>query len=204
MGAYGNTPEATCTPGDVNGDLTIDINDLMLVYDNMGIAAFLSSADIDGDGAVTFADLRIVYDHMAESERCPGGIPVTWVLEYMQPTDPTVPGLSPYEDQSQMDNDGDGRTNYEEYIAGTDPTDASSSFAVTDIRCVTEDGIVLLDISWDAVADKSYRLYNSESLGEDAVWSPVDGPYEITNGKATQRVAYDSSSVVLYFKVEVW
>ncbi len=204
MGAYGNTLEATPSPGDVDGDLNIDIDDLVLVYDTLGNGVYDPALDIDGDGVVTFADLRIVHRHMCPSEQYVGGVSTLWMLDYIVPTDPTVEGLDPYEDQSQMDNDGDGRTNHEEYIAGTDPTDASSLFGITEIDFMATLYLDSVSVSWSAVPDKNYCLYYSDTLGEGADWIPAGGYYEVINGIATQVLDVDGDNKMRFFKVKVW
>jgi parallel beta-helix repeat protein len=202
MGAYGNTAEATCTPGDVDGDGDIDMDDLMAVHAALGTDD--PAYDLDGDGMVTFADLRIVYEHIPEGERDLGGVPTLWALGYMAPTDPSAQGLDPTQDQSGLDNDGDARTNYEEYVAGTDPTDPASFLAVTAIECAAAlDGDVVT-VSWTVVPGKHYCLYCSQALGPDAEWVPAQGTYDITDGTATQAVPVDCGVKMLFFRVEVW
>ncbi len=202
MGAYGNTAEATCTPGDIDGDGEITLDDLVLVYDGLGTDD--PALDINGDGLVTFADLRIVYEHIPEGERDLGGVSTMWAIGYMEPTDPAAQGLDPTENQSQLDNDGDDRTNYEEYVAGTDPTDPASRFEVTAVACDVAFDMETVTVSWSAVPGKSYQLYCAELPGDAAPWQPVDGIYEINGAIATQTVAVDPNAKRLFFKVEVW
>ena len=48
------------TPGDANGDGTVDINDLTIVLANFGNTAAWSQGDFTGDGTVDINDLTIV------------------------------------------------------------------------------------------------------------------------------------------------
>jgi hypothetical protein len=202
MGAYGNTAEATCTPGDIDGDGEITVDDAVLVYNALGTndPAF----DLDGDGVVTFADLRIVYEHIPPDERDFGGVSTLWALDYMDPTDPTAEGLDPTQDQSQLDNDGDDRTNYEEFVAGTDPTDPRSLLEITAVGRPGVFDLDLVSVSWSVVPGKSYQLYCAELPGGLAPWQPVYGIFEIKDGIATQIIELDPDTKRLFFKVEVW
>ena len=204
MGAYGNTAEATCTPGDVNGDTVIDKSDLMMAYDYLGAATFPPSADVNCDGEITYDDLDIVFENMPEDQKYLGGIPLNWIVRYIVPTDPTVPGLDPYVNQADMDNDNDGSPNIEEYLAGTDPTDPLSFFGITSIRMSTEKEGTVIEISWNAVDGKDYRLYSATGVGSGVTWTVVAGTYEVIGGTATQVVPYDGVETTLCFKVEVW
>ncbi len=202
MGAYGNTAEATCTPGDIDGDGEITLDDLVVVYDGLGTHD--PALDVDGDGLVTFADLRIVYEHIPDGERDLGGVSTMWALGYMEPTDPAAQGLDPTENQSQLDNDNDDRSNYEEYVAGTDPTDPASLFEVTAVACIVALDVETVTVSWSVVPGKQYELYCAELPGDAADWQPVEGVYEVNDGIATQTVAVDPNAKKLFFKVEVW
>jgi len=120
------------------------------------------------------------------------------------PTDPNVQGLNPYIDQSQLDNDADGKTNYEEYVAGTDPTDALSVFEIMDVDfTITINGKVIT-ISWTAVAEKNYCLYWASSPEDTAEWLPIDGDYSVSNGIAAQTISLDEGIPMRFFRVKVW
>jgi hypothetical protein len=203
MGAYCNTPEATKSPGDVDNDLDIDVDDLLLIYGALGSTGFDPKLDIDADGMVTFADLRIAHNHMCSSLQYMGGVSTLWSFDYMTPTNPSVHGLNPYIDQSQLDNDYDGKTNYEEYIAGTNPTDASSLFEITDIDFSIAINSNAITISWTAVEGKDYCLYYASSPDDTIEWLPVEGDYAMSNGVATQTINIGEGMPIRFFKVKV-
>ena len=58
------------------------------------------------------------------------------------------------------DPDGDGATNYQEFVAGTDPKQAGSLFRFT--RAVLANGNVR--VTWSSVANKIYDLYGSTNV----------------------------------------
>lgn len=87
------------------------------------------------------------------------GLPNAWWLEYFGTTD----GMS-----AAADSDGDGFTNGQEHALGTDPGDPASAFRAH--APVFSSGQV--SITWDAVADKTYRLMAATDLSADD-WQQV-------------------------------
>jgi uncharacterized repeat protein (TIGR01451 family) len=65
------------------------------------------------------------------------------------------------------DPDGDGLTNFEEYLAGTDPLSAESVLRITSLRAVPEG----LEIRWPSAAGRVYAVEYVRDLGGD--WLPV-------------------------------
>ncbi len=63
---------------------------------------------------------------------------------------------------SAADNDGDGQSNYAEYLAGTDPTSATSAFRILDAN-MQPDG--QLTVTWSSIGGKRYRLQYASSAG---------------------------------------
>ena len=92
------------------------------------------------------------------------GIPDWWKRQYgFSITDPTVANADP---------DNDGFTNLQEYLAGTNPLDASSFLKVGDFArpaAVESEGLA---ISWAPVAGRSYNLERSCDLIH---WTQVRG-----------------------------
>lgn len=62
------------------------------------------------------------------------------------------------------DPDHDGLSNYQEYLAGTNPNDANSVLRVTDIGA----GSGQVSLTWNSVAGKTYTIYGA---------SQINGPY---------------------------
>jgi hypothetical protein len=80
------------------------------------------------------------------------GIPDGWEIAY---------GLDPSANDAQEDSDGDGRTNYEEYLAGTNPADADDQLRLQ--ANITANGKQVV-LSFVALRNKTYSiLYRGEA-----------------------------------------
>jgi fibronectin-binding autotransporter adhesin len=81
------------------------------------------------------------------------GIPNWWKQQYgFDPLDPTVAGADP---------DHDGMNNLQEYLAGTNPTNAASRLAITSL--VFTNGNV--QVNWSAVGGRSYVVQTNSVPG---------------------------------------
>lgn len=94
------------------------------------------------------------------------GIPNSWREKYFGPGYLTDPRVGAPEDPDQ-----DGSNNLQEYMAGSDPLDATSGFAV---------GIHLIPmIKWMSVPDTVYRILRKTSL-QDTEWTVVAPEFKAT------------------------
>jgi hypothetical protein len=80
-----------------------------------------------------------------------GGLPDAWQLQYFGHT-----GVDP-----NADPDHDGMSNWAEYIAGTNPTDAQSRFAFVRVFPDPQGGF---RVEWSSVQGKFYTLQRSNDL----------------------------------------
>ncbi len=79
-----------------------------------------------------------------------------------------------------VDADGDGMPNWKEYLAGTNPTDASSCLRFTGAAFITT-GLEGMAVNWLTAPGKTYVLESQPELG-GTHWTPVstntgDGNY---------------------------
>lgn len=106
------------------------------------------------------------------------GMPAWWEELY---------GFDPFVNDSADDSDGDGFTNLEEYIAGTNPRQANSFFAID---------IIGTTINWPAILDRTYRVWCAEQLA---------GPWQVLQTLQGPTDTFTDSSGVpkRFYKVDV-
>ena len=103
------------------------------------------------------------------------GTPHDWLEDY------GIDGGDP-EAADFIDHDMDGMLTWEEFVAGTDPTDPDSVFRVNPM--VSEDGSRLF-LSWPSVAGRVYEILDSATLDNFALHS---GPFVATPPVNTEQV----------------
>ena len=80
------------------------------------------------------------------------GMPDSWELAH---------GLNPNVNDAGLDLDGDGLTNLQEYIAGTDPQDPQSKLKISAILL---SGPTAVQLSFDAVSNRTYTVQYRSSV----------------------------------------
>ena len=78
-----------------------------------------------------------------------------WLAAHSLPSD----GSADY-----ADSDGDGMNNWQEYVAGTDPTDSNSFLSITAISNLPPSGVMGFVIQWSSITGKWYSLDRSTNL----------------------------------------
>ncbi len=101
------------------------------------------------------------------------GIPDWWMLAYFD----HPAGQTGDHSMANQDADGDGLSNLQEFLAGTDPTDANSSFRITDIRTAGND----VAVTWLTAPGKTNQLQRSTTVDGSGAWLNV-GPALLTTG----------------------
>jgi hypothetical protein len=140
----------------------------------------LGRAQID-DLVVTDADPLSPVDPAGQDG---DGIPDTWEL---------ANGLSTSVNNFNIDSDNDGRSDFEEYIADTDPTNKSSFFKL-DLSPSDP------TLSWHTSSNRLYTLRSSTNLTE---WTIVPQMSNMPGTGGTMVFTSESSAPRLFFKMSV-
>jgi hypothetical protein len=175
----GSVHHTTLSFGAVAGDYeTIDLTSSKHLL-RAGQNIFAVEIHLGSAGAsdlVWDAELTYTLDSAGEIDSDGDGIPDSWEDLYgLNKNDPN---------DAHLDLDGDGMTNLEEYLAGTDPTSSASVLAITAVEDVP--GGILL--RWNSVAGRHYRVQVSEDLEN---WSHL-GDVVTATGSAAEKTHYTS------------
>jgi sugar lactone lactonase YvrE len=97
------------------------------------------------------------------------------------------------------DADGDGMLNWQEYLAGTNPTNALSklAFASTSLNA---NGVQGVAFTWLTAPGKTYSLESSPTLGGPN-WTPINT--NVGDGNNYQFVQPNYSGTTLYYRLQV-
>ena len=133
-----------------------------VVSDDGATVAFLDL----GTGLVP-GDLNRVQDAFGYWVDSDGdGIPDWWMIQYFgHPT-----GEASDNSLASDDADGDGASNLQEYLAGTDPTNPNSVFRLSAAAPVNN----TISLTWLAVPGKSYQIQYNTNL-DNPVWLSAPG-----------------------------
>ena len=93
------------------------------------------------------------------------------------------------------DTDGDGMTDYAEFIAGTDPTNPSSNLRI--LKNFVSNGV--MTVQWSAVPGRIYQMQTSTNLVD---WAPVSLWMQASNSPMTYTWT-NASDKARSFRVEV-
>jgi hypothetical protein len=133
------------------GDYHLQTNSLCI---NSGInSAVTTSTDADGNPRIAGGTVDIgAYEFQTPSSV----LSYAWAQQYGLPTDGSADFADP---------DGDGMNNWQEFVAGTNPTNAASVLAMTTAYPVNFQNWVI--VKWQSVNTRTYYLLRSTNL-----WSP--------------------------------
>jgi Tol biopolymer transport system component len=95
------------------------------------------------------------------------------------------------------DFDGDGVSDLDEFLAGTDPTDPNSVLRLQIASTATPAGQVVL--SWQAAPNRGYRVEYKNNL-LDPLWAPLSPGATLVGG---QGYAYDSRAGQRFYRLTV-
>jgi len=142
--------------------------------------------------SVTNSQLKILFTPVLDNARASGiqvvkladvfsdtdGIPDWWRLAYFGHALGQAGDMS----RGGDDADGDGVSNYNEFLAGTDPLNAASVFKISQIL-VTGTNV---QVSWPTTTNLIYQLQGTGSLNPPVSWANIGATTNATGGLATQ------------------
>ncbi len=160
--------------------------------------------------AVTDSQLNIEFDSQVGQAKVAGvqvrkiadvdsdgdGIPDWWMLAYFN--HPT--GQDADNSMANEDADGDGMSNLQEFLSGTDPGNPNSSFRITQVVVAGND----LQVSWPTVLGKTYQLQRSVTVNLTDGWSNVGSQAAGTGSIFTQTdVGAGTNNPPLFYRVQL-
>ncbi len=149
--------EATASGAENYGSPTLTTNSLSAFIaplypgSNSPITYFFVARAVDGCGDSDTNTVELSLQPLLDPNKSQvgDGIPNGWKQQYgLNPFDPTVAASDP---------DGDGMSNLQEFLAGTDPTNNASSFRITSISLQGSDIL----ITWSMGGGKTNALQRS-------------------------------------------
>lgn len=148
-GSYSNA----CAVGELTDGLPAQGESVTTLAGSLDTVVSEQGTDSDGDGVPDALDVDNDNDGVDDAVELEGLLftPVT-------PTDP-----------NRNDTDGDGTSDADEAIAGTDPTDPSALFEISAIR---RDGDAVA-VQWVGREGLAYSVLASSSADEQSQWQPV-------------------------------
>jgi hypothetical protein len=129
-------------------------------------------------------------DHILPGPLDVNGLPIAW-----EKVSFGVTGVDP-----NADPDHDGRSNLQEYLAGTDPNNASDYLHITGESFGP--GGTTATITWASVLTRCYYIQETTSLDPTIIWSDSGLGIIAPVGASTVRSFVDGSAPIRFYRVE--
>ncbi len=136
-------------------------------FENASNGSRLTTTDNLGSFKVNYSANNLVASEFLYKDNDADGIADAWALKYFGQT-PLPNGTGP--NDRFGDKDGDGLSNYGEYVAGTDPLDEHSVFRVMSAGVMGSNSFA---VQFTYLAGKTYRIQFTSDM---ASWMQVNSP----------------------------
>lgn len=134
---------------------------------------------------------ELIYGPYSLTVNGPGRTFSDWIAMHFtgdQQEDPSISGRD-------RDPDGDTLTNWQEFLAGTNPNSADSVLQITEVRKVPGG----IELRWDSVAGRTYRIAVSESIFSPFL--PLDHKILATDGNGRLTLTTNFGSRQMFYQV---
>jgi hypothetical protein len=128
-------------------------------------------------------------DTIASGARGNNGLPVAWMLTCFGTTNVNV----------NADPDGDGASNKEEYLAGTNPTDANDHLGITEYDAAP--GGTLATVTWKSTPTRCYYIQKKLDLPFSPWLDSGLGPVA-PDGASTTRTFTDTNAPMRFYRIQ--
>lgn len=110
------------------------------------------------------------------------------------------------DEAGEQDFDADGCSNYEEWVAGTDPVRGDDSLQVAMVHRRSGDGVAF-GLRWNGRTDRAYKIFATDAIDGSAVeWYPVAGDESIRRDSDGDFVWFADSALATkqcFYRVQV-
>ena len=144
----------------------------------LAVATAADDAILTSTYSSTYVGNSAAIDILSATDTDADGIPDTWE---------TAHGLTvgASTNDTTLDSDGDGQGNYAEFLAGTDPQNNGSVFAITSQSFSTVSGEPVITVTWATVAGRFYQIRTSADL---VAWTTASTILATADGTKTVDV----------------
>ena len=128
-------------------------------------------------------------DSFSPGPLAPDGLPVPWLLANFGTTNVNA----------NADPDGDGMSNAQEYLAGTNPNDAASNLKITGGTFAP--GGTNVTLAWSSVLTRLYHIQESFNVASPAWYNSSLGLIS-PDGSLTTRTFAESNAPIRFYRIQ--
>ena len=184
LGSFTNAPMFLNLAGE---DFHLQTNSPCINAGNNGYAA--NATDLDGHPRIAGGTADIgAYEFQSPASV----LSYAWAQQYGLPTD----GSADY-----LDSDGDGMNNWQEWIAGTNPTNATSVLKV--LAPPATNNASGIKITWQSVLGKYYSVQRATNLGVPSPFTTIVSGIFGQNGTTSYTDTTATNPVPYFFRIGV-